>query len=235
MSRIVQRLTGATGILAVLAMVAYIILSPDSGTQGDSIHRITALNIRNSSEILGWTYFAAIVNLLILIFLCQLLTQAMRTEPVHSALRTLAIAGAVGFAVFGWLNKLLEATLAYDAHRNLAPGLVAVLFDALTSTEFLIMFPLALVVSSVSLAALRAGHLPRVLCWVGFPLAAIQLVSTGGLVSPAGSVAGLSFIAFLGTLLWIAATSVALTVRAGNAVTVRRDAPAASAMPELAG
>ncbi|GAC1468871.1 MAG: hypothetical protein PVSMB7_17400 [Chloroflexota bacterium] len=204
-----QRISALAGVVLVVLIVAVIILSPDSGTAGNSASKILALNVSNSSAILGWTLVEFFIMVVFLVFASRV-RSAVAAGSSSDIPAALVSYGAIGFVTVNVVGRIFTATLAYDAPHHPPLAVVSALFDASSMSSIVSIMPLAIFVLGASIAALVGSALPRPIGLGGVAVAAVALVSSGAVMDPAGGFAGLGMIAMLLSLLWIAATSIAL-------------------------
>jgi hypothetical protein len=121
------------------------------------------------------------------------------------------VAGAVALAIKVG-SAAPHLTAMYRADEGLNPEIVKTLID-LNGFAFVMTFlPLGIFAAAASLGALGAGIAPKWICWFGVVSGAALLVGMPLAVSGPG------FIGMLVFIVWTVTFSVAMAVRAGNAL-----------------
>jgi len=217
-----ERLGAATGIAAVVVIVASFVFGPgEPPGYGDSAEQVAAFVEDNRSAlqaVTGLTILAGVFLVWFLGSLSQALRRAEGSGP--GRLAPVAFAGGILAFAFAGAGTALQAATVY--HEGLDPLVVQALWD---SGNILYVFSggagFAILIGASSVVALTAGGLPRWVGWFGAVLAVYTVVvaflasfAEGGAFSPNNG--ALTLIAFLAFLVWLLAASIALVGRAGS-------------------
>jgi hypothetical protein len=147
-----------------------------------------------------------------LLFFAGALRQRLRRDDDADALATVGLAGGVGLVVKLLIAAGALAVLAFRADTD--PAVARALYDANALLVALAVFPASAFVAASSVAALTSGVLPRWLTWSGLGLTVLQLLGAAAYQrsGPFMPQADTGFLpaAMAASMLWIAATSIAL-------------------------
>jgi hypothetical protein len=197
-----ERLAALGGLAFVVLYVAAFALGIEVGASDREILDYYASIGHRAKEIVAFFLIAG-AALALVVFATALRSLIARAEEERAMLAALAWAGGIACAVLVLAGNALSRATAFaamDDKFTLDPNTRRLFEDA----GFLLFVSGALaailLVTAVSLAALRYGLLPRWLGWAGFPAAALLPLAIG-------------FVGFLVFIAWLLAVSAALAFR----------------------
>jgi hypothetical protein len=210
-------------VFAVLFVLGFLLIG-DSPKLDDSAEEIVAYFDDERSKLLT---VVVLFGLSIVAFLWFLGTVAhtLRVEADESRLAATALAaGAVTTALFGAI-VLINAGLAFQIAEDGDAGVVAALYDLAWVTSTLIWYPVAALVGSTGIGALRGRLVPVWVGWASVVVAATILVSGttfagDGFWAPDGLYN--AYITPVVFVVWVVVLSVLLLRRALATVEVRQ-------------
>jgi hypothetical protein len=197
-----ERLATLGGLAFVVLYVAAFALGIEVGASDREILDYYASSGHRAKEIVAFFLIAG-AALALVVFATALRSLIARAEEERAMLAALAWAGGIACAVLVLAGNALSRATAFaamDDKFTLDPNTRRLFEDA----GFLLFVSGALaailLVTAVSLAALRYGLLPRWLGWAGFPAAALLPLAIG-------------FVGFLVFIAWLLAVSATLAFR----------------------
>jgi hypothetical protein len=233
--RLWERMGAACGIVYVVLLFA------GEGALGDATHppantsgeKLVAFFEEYGTGSLIGAYLQALAAMLLLWFVASVAT-ALALWGQRTTAVLVAAGGTVAVAVF-LLYLLLSATLAFGVASP--GGLDAGAAEAVYQVRFIALtfysFPISVLVTATSIAALQLRFFPRWYGLFGMILAAAFLVG-GATVAQSGFFApdgDYGFILFWLFPLWLIVTSVLFMRRAGEPLSVKKDAPIGGVTP----
>ncbi|MEK6277611.1 MAG: hypothetical protein AABM29_06330 [Actinomycetota bacterium] len=216
-----ERLGAATGILAVVALVAGFIFGPDKPPGfDDTAQQVSTYVHDNRDEIQFVTASTVLAGVFLLWFLGSL-ARALRLAEGQGPGRLAAVAFAGGIFTVTLANAGQAAQWAASYHTELDPSVIQGLWDIGIGAFLLTGIGIATFVGASSLVALRTGALPSPLAGFGAALGAYTIVVAAvgsfketGAFSPSDGALG--FFVFFGFLAWVLLTSIVLVRRVGS-------------------
>jgi hypothetical protein len=197
-----ERLAALGGLAFVVLYVAAVALGIEVGASDREILDYYASSGHRAKEIVAFFLIAG-AALALVVFATALRCLIARAEEERAMLAALAWAGGIACAVLVLAGNALSRATAFaamDDKFTLDPNTRRLFEDA----GFLLFVSGALaailLVTAVSLAALRYGLLPRWLGWAGFPAGALLPLAIG-------------FVGFLVFIAWLLAASAAFAFR----------------------
>jgi hypothetical protein len=219
-SRRLERLGALCGILyVILLFVGEVALGdtthPPSASSGE---RVVAFFEQYGSGSLIGAYIQAFAAMVLLCFVASVVT-TLASQRQHVMALVAAFGGVVVVGVF-LVYLLLTASLAFGAASDggLDPGAASAVYQARFMAETFYSFPVAVLVTAVSVGTLRTKAFPRWYVWFGVAVGIAFLVGGAdvaqeGFFAPDG---GYGFILFWLFPLWLIVTSVLFMRRAGR-------------------
>ena len=211
----IERFGGACGLLAVgLIIVGNDVLGVNPGARDLTASReeIAFYVAGHPLTTRNWTglYLQVVAVLLLVVFLGRLRGVLRQAEGAAGWLSSVAFGGGLLYVAVQ-LATLPAAIAAFSrADEGFDPQLVAALIDV-NNAAWVVAWPIwALVLAATAAVVLQTGALPRWLGWAAASIAPLLLVAL------AMADAGPAVIPWVLTLGWVVATSVVLTVRAGQ-------------------
>jgi hypothetical protein len=186
----------------VLAIIGFIISGEPPNPADDSVEEIVEFYVDNEGSQMASAAIAAVAGTLF-VFFGGYLRRVLRLAEGDGFLSAVAFAGTIIFAIGIAIDSTITFALA-DTADDIEPDAVQAL-SALWNNDF-VPFGVGIQVFllATGISVVRHGALPAWLGWVAIVLAVIA-------VTPIG------FASFIGAGLWVAVTSVLLTMRAGDA------------------
>lgn len=218
-----RRLAGAAGIAFVIVIVIQFIFGPgDPPGFDEPAEEVATFVADNRGELQAAAALTVVAGPLFLVFLAGLARELRVAEGRGPAmLAAAAFAGGILLGAFAVTGTGLQWAASY--HGELDAGLIQALWDA-GNVSFLFTTGIGFttLIGASSAVALASGALPRALGAYGallavfsFVVGAVAAFSETGAFSPSDGALGL--IAFLGFLVWVLLTGIALLARAGAA------------------
>lgn len=218
-----ERIGAATGVVAVIFIVLSGLWLGTPPGFNDSADQVADYVSDNRGALQASAAFTILSGVFFIWFLGSL-TQALRRAEGRGPGRLAPVAfagGILGFA-FAGIGTVLQWAPSY--HEGLDPFLIQALWDA-GNVSYAVMAGVGftILIGASSVVALTTGALPRPLGWFGGALALLTLVvGTVAAFSETGAFApsdgALGYIAFVGFLIWLLASSIVLFMRAGAPV-----------------
>ena len=213
-------------VFAVLFLLGFLLIG-DSPKLDDSAEEIVAYYDDERSKLLTVVVLFGLAIVAFLWFLGSVV-HTLRVGADESRLAATALgAGAVTTALFGGI-VLINAGLAFQIAEDGDAGVVAALYDLAWVTSTLISYPVAALVGSTGIGALRGRLVPAWFGWAS-AVAAVAILVSGttfagdGFWAPDGAynayVAPVIFVA------WVVVLSVLLLRRALATAEVHSSAP----------
>jgi hypothetical protein len=220
-----RRCAGAAGIVFVIVIVISFIFGPgDPPGFDEPAEEVAGFVEDNRGELQAAAALSVAAGPFFLFFLAGLARELRIAEgPGPAMLAAAAFAGGILLEVFVVTDAALRWAASY--HSDLDAGLIQALLDAGNiSVVFAIGIGSTTLIGASSAVALASGALPRALGAYGALLAVFSFVvgivaalSETGAFSPSPSDGALGVIAFLGFLVWVLLTGLALLARPGAA------------------
>jgi hypothetical protein len=212
--RIIDRLGGACGLLAVaLIVLGNDVLGVNPGARDLTASRAEIAQYVDAHPLTAghWAgfYLQVVAVLLLMVFFGRLWGVLRRAEGASGWLSTVAFGGGALYVALQ-LAALPAAVAAFSrADEGFDPQLVAALID-ISNVAWALGWALwALVLGATAVVVLQTGVLPR---WLGWTAAGIAPALLVGL---ARATAGPAVIPWVLTLGWLVVVSLVLMIRAG--------------------
>ena len=212
-----EQIGAVSGLLFVALLVATFFTAgtPDPDESTAEIARQVA---DDRTELLFNAYVGGLATIFLVVFIAVLWSVLRRAERAPGP-SILARLGGLGTAAGVLVANGVTLALVYAAEDNREPAAIRALFELDSDFFIPIGFMLALLYAGTALSVLSARSLPSWLGWAAAALALAFLVGLLGMFSEeedGGALGILFFIGFLGTLVWVLATSIVMLLRAGG-------------------
>jgi hypothetical protein len=207
------RLAGIAGIVGAVLFVGSAIPIFDSPSLGDPAGDIRTWFADNEGYVSFFTWLMPLSVLLLVVFGAGLKGRLDRVDRT-GVLARVSFAGIVAQAAAGLVSLGYWGVLAQDSVRDDASDSVLTALNALDTVTFFVTVPwaIALFVGAASVVILMTRAMPVWLGWLGVVVAVASALSglwilSGDVDSP---LAGLGFIGFLGSNVWVVALGVVM-------------------------
>jgi hypothetical protein len=225
-SNTLDRAGAAAGLAAVLLLVALFTVFPALPAPNRSIAEIARHARADRTGLLLGAYAGALMTCALLLFGTTLAARLRRAEGADGGWWLVAIAGIGGTAI-GIAGNALEIVFVRAVGHGVSGPALWVGYGADHWLSVLTAIPLALFLLAAGMGARTTGALPRWLTWLALVLSVLFVLGAASVAGDEvdGGILGLALVAgYLGLVVWVAGTSLAL---------IRRPhAPAIEAAPE---
>ena len=214
-----ERYGAGAGIAFVVLMVIGTFIVPMAPHIDASTARIAGYVANHRHGLITSTLLGSLAVLAFLWFMGHLRHVLQRSESGAEALSPMVFGTGVATAVLGMLAALPMGTLAFMAGRPAdptSPAVIRLLFDLNWMLGAMVGLAAGLFLVAGSLAMIRREMVSPNLGWMGMLFAALLWVSSAGDMYLHGYSRGLDvlgLIGFLGFLLWVLASSLAMYQR----------------------
>jgi len=212
-----DRLGAASGILFAILSIVSIFTAPQPPKAGDEIEVILPYYAHHRGGVLTTAYLTGLAVIFFLIFLANLYTLLRNAEGGAGRLSLAAAFGGlvVTAGIIG--GTAFQTALAFRTERDMSDAaVVQSLFDMQNILFAITGFPGAVLFVSAALVILFTRILPVWLGWAGIVVAAVELLTTGGMLARVGPLASggiIGLIGFVLVTLWILAASIIMLTR----------------------
>jgi len=212
--RTLDRLGAASGIAAVILLLALIMATPALRPPNHSITEITRSARDNADGILRGAYMGMLFSGALLLFGATVAARLRRAEGSSGGWWLVALAGIAGTAVGVVSNTLVITFVRAVGHG--AGGSALWIGHPSGPDGVLIAVPLAVFLLGAGLGARATRTLPRWLAWLAVVLAALFVLGAGGVMGDEvdGGILGAGLVfGYAGLLVWIVGSSVSMLRR----------------------
>jgi hypothetical protein len=212
--RTLDRVGGASGIAAVILLLALIMATPALRPPNHSITEITQSARENADGILRGAYMGMLFSGALLVFGAALAARLRRAEGSDGGWWLVALAGIAGTSV-GIVSNTLVITFVRAVGHGAGGNALWVGYPS-GPDGVLIAVPLAVFLLGVGLGARTSSMLPRWLAWLAVALAAMFVLGAGGVMGDEvdGGILGAGLVlGYAGLLVWIVGSSVSMLRR----------------------
>ncbi len=209
--RTLDRLGAASGIAAVILLLALIMATPALRPPNHSIAEITRSARQNADGILRGAYMGMLFSGALLLFGAAVAARLRRAEGSSGGWWLVALAGIAGTAV-GVVSNTLVITFVRAVGHGAGGNALWIGYPS-GPDGVLIAVPVAVFLLGAGLGARATRMLPRWLAWLAVVLAAMFVLGASGVMGDEvdGGIlgAGLLF-GYAGLVVWIVGSSVSM-------------------------
>lgn len=212
--RTLDRVGAASGIAAMILLLALIMATPALRPPNHSMTEITRSARENADGILRGAYMGMLLSGALLLFGAAFAARLRRAEGSDGGWWLVALAGIAGTAV-GIVSDTFVITFVRAVGHGAGGNALWIGYPS-GPDGVLIAVPLAVFLLGAGLGARASCMLPRWLAWLAVALAAMFVVGAGGVMGDEvdGGILGAGLVlGYAGLVVWIVGSSVTMLRR----------------------